>query len=325
MITWETYLFLQCLFGCVPPERAECITLTAIHPDGEHPVISRHTLIGSQIQRQLDLERLSHANDLGWGAFVSMATCRPGLDQLHRGTRGDLVSLSALFLDVDEPLTAKRQRDLNALRKPPSCLVRSGGGYHSYWFLAKPTGDFAAADLVLLYLASRFGGCHFASTQPMRLPGTMNTKPERHGARCQIVELHDERRYSFTDFLPHLAALPALQAFPGRNRARRPTHHRSSNRDTHQFDPLNPVLISAIVKVLVDDYGGFDRRGWIASLCPCGHTRDHPGKHFNFNATLGIGHCFGRHGRLYLNELCPLLGVNAQDYGGVYLKPRKAA
>ena len=51
---------------------------------------------------------------------------------------------------------------------------------------------------------------------------------------------------------------------------------------------------------------------------PLDHERDAPGSHFFFNPSLGLGHCFGKHGRLLLTDLCAALSLNPNNYGGIY-------
>ena len=84
----------------------------------------------------------------------------------------------------------------------------------------------------------------------------------------------------------------------------------------HSF---NPRLIGAVQQGLEDQYSGrWQRNGWLAALCPCGHQRDGPGMHFGFNPLSGVGVCLGRHGRLLLKDLCLLLHLQPSDYGGFY-------
>lgn len=86
-------------------------------------------------------------------------------------------------------------------------------------------------------------------------------------------------------------------------------------------DELNPDLVEAVVHVLLRDYAGFvQHNGWIGALCPCGHSRDQPGRHFGFSPQHGVARCFGRHGQLLVKELCTLIGVDPASYGGLYRK-----
>jgi len=85
------------------------------------------------------------------------------------------------------------------------------------------------------------------------------------------------------------------------------------------LESLNPRLITAVAQQLEGQYAGrWQRNGWLAALCPCGHTRDHPGQHFAFNPVNGEGVCLGRHGAMRLKDLCHQLHLDPMDYGGFY-------
>jgi hypothetical protein len=188
-------------------------------------------------------------------------------------------------------------------------IVHSGGGYHAYWLLDEPTTELNTARQVLQGLVRTFGGDGLSPAQSLRLPGTVNTKPERGGAVCHLVELSD-RRYPLSDFQPFIPPMPSP---PTRRPAGQVSQHTGSR-------TLNPQLIHAITTVLYRDYGAQEQRrsAWIAALCPCGHARDSPGAHFFFNPIIGCGRCHGRHGALRLTDLCSILGIDAAAYGGVY-------
>ncbi|MBN2470986.1 MAG: hypothetical protein JXN59_09695 [Anaerolineae bacterium] len=283
-------------------------TFTAIHPERGHPTPSRHLVRGDSTSLVEALEALLAANAKGWGAFVAVATRQPGLTRWQRGGKADLVALPALYVDIDRP-PMEAIRDLRRVKIPPSCLVGSGRGLHAYWWLRPATRDLESAQAILSRLAWIVRGDSLSVAQSLRLPGSMNTK---HGRPCRIMGLHPERRYTLEDFSAYL---------PRKRPADRPSikqHRRSSAKSTNPLyaatssppHSLNPELIHQIERALIQDYAGCRREnGWIASLCPAGHEHDRPGQHFHFNPVLGMGHCFGRHGRLLLKDLCPLLGI----------------
>jgi hypothetical protein len=198
---------------------------------------------------------------------------------------------------------------LRRARLPPSAIVHSGGGYHAYWLLDKPTRDLNTARQVLQGLARTFDGDSLSPAQSLRLPGTANHKPERGGAVCHLVESSD-RHYRLSDFQSLIPPVPHLRE---RRTAARASHLPNSKN-------LNVQLIHAITTVLYRDYAAREQRqsDWLAALCPCGHARDAPGAHFYFNPIIGCGRCHGRHGTLRLTDLCSVLGINAADFGGVY-------
>ena len=297
-----------------------CMTFSALDSVGTRPTPSRHVPLGDLAAQTDTLLRLQAANRLGWGACVGIATRRAGLGRWSRGSRRDLVELSALFVDVDTPGAALDR--LHSFTLPPSCIISSSGPadrYHVYWFLVSPTRSFEQADRALRGLAAFFDADPVLTVaHSMRLPGTINTKPERAGALCNILELDPQRRYDLAQFTPYLAAAPAQ-------------NHRQSWANTASWQQaregdLNPDLVRDVVDCLMTSYGGFLKPNgqWISALCPCGHKHDSPGRHFGFNPTIAIGVCFGKHGRLLLKDLCRAMKLDLRDYGWILKKKASA-
>lgn len=305
----ETLAFLHALY---PPMQGGLLTLTAIYPNRQRFTPSHHIRLGDELALTDTLTRLLAANRAGWGAYLSVATRKADLGRWRRGGRTDLNTLSALFVDIDRrPESAQAQ--LRVAESPPSCLVHSGSGLHAYWFLQQPTNNFDLADYVLRRLAMLYNGDTTNVTGALRLPGSINTKPGRSGASCQVIELHPDRRYRLEDFP---AVIP-----PSDSRRQLKTvldFNTVQPIPSHIPCPLNPNLIRAIVDRLLNDCEGYVKaNGYIAALCPCGHHCDCPGQHFNFDASRAFGTCFGRHGRLLLKDLCIALHVDPTDYGGL--------
>jgi hypothetical protein len=165
------------------------------------------------------------------------------------------------------------------------------------------------ARQVLQGLARAFGGDGLSPAQSLRLPGTVNHKPERGGAVCHLVE-NSDHHYCLSDFQTFIPPIPRQLAQRSAARASNHTGNRT----------LNVHLIHAITTVLYRDYAAREQRrsDWLAALCPCGHARDSPGAHFYFHPAIGCGRCHGRHGTLRLTDLCSVLGIDAATYGGVY-------
>jgi hypothetical protein len=301
----DTLPFLMALYRDVQG----WITFTAVHPDSRHPAPSRHVRAGDENALRETLDLLSTANQAGWGAYLSIATRKADLGRWRRGGQTDLLALPSFFVDIDrEPGQALLR--LRECALPPSCIIRSGHGLHAHWLLSEPTTAFDQASRALRGLAAHFDGDHTNVAQMLRLPGSINTKPNRQGARCEIIELCPERRYNLLDF-PAFMRIPSSTSW---------THQRA---DVAHFPVvntvLNPALIEAVVDQLIVAYGGYRKpNGYLAALCPCGHGHDHPGQHFNFDANRAIGTCFGRHGRLLLKDLCDWLGIRPSVYGGLF-------
>lgn len=305
----DTLAFLDVLY-----ERGESVgssarlTFTVIHPNGKFPTPSRHIPLDNRVALLDTLQRLSDTNRMGWGAYFAVGLRQPGLSRWKRGGAAEVVALPAFYTDIDDPTDAALIQ-LRGARLPPSIIVHSGGGYHAYWLLDEPTADLNTARQVLQGLSRTFGGDGLSPAQSLRLPGSVNHKPERGGAVCRLVELSD-RRYLLSNFQSFIPPTPC------------PTAQRSTLQTTYPTGSrtLNAELIHAITAVLYRDYAAREQRrsDWLAALCPCGHARDSPGAHFFFNPTIGCGRCHGRHGTLRLTDLCSVLGIDAATYGGVY-------
>lgn len=295
-------------------QTAGYLTLTAIHPDKQHPTPSRHLPITDQAAIHAALAALRQANQQGWGAYFSPALRSQPLDRWHRGGQADLLTVPVLFADLDGDLHASFDRlQRSGWRQPrlppPSAMIGSGRGLHLYWFI-DPTTDFGLADRVLAGLAQQLGGDVLNTTYAMRLPGTHNTKREVNRP-CQLLWLTEQRRYPLADFTAFQVE-PAPVVIPEVT-VRAPPDPAN--------DPLNPTLVQQVVTVLLAEQQGFvQKNGWIGSLCPGGHARDAPGKHFGFLPDKGVARCFGRHGRMLLKDLCTLLEIDPAHYGGVYRK-----
>jgi hypothetical protein len=304
----DTLAFLDVLFErCSPLRSFVSLTFTAIYPDGKFATPSRHISLNDRAGMLDTLQRLSDTNRMGWGAYFAVGLRKPGLSRWKRGGAAEVVALPAFYTDIDDPTDAALTK-LRTARLPPSMIVGSGGGYHAYWLLDEPTTDLNAARQVLQGLARTFGGDGLSPAQSLRLPGTVNTKPERDGALCCLVETSD-RHYRLSDFQAFIPPMP-------RPLARRPTAQVSYHTGSRT---LNTELIHAITATLYRDYAAREQRStWLAALCPCGHARDAPGAHFFWNPTIGCGRCHGRHGTLRLTDLCSVLGIDAAIYGGVY-------
>lgn len=280
----DTRTFLQVAFEeCA----TACLTLTAIHPSGKHPTPSRHLpLADSQLLTQA-LADLQHANRLGWGAYFSVATRRAGLGRWQRGGKADLVQLPALFVDLDEPLPESLDR-LERFSLTPSCVVASGRGLHAYWWISPPTADWSRAQRALNALRNSLQADKTSPVSCLRLPNSLNTKPERHQARCRIVTLTDTRY--------------PLEAFEWDS----PTPQTA--RPPHRYTPPHSRRVQAVAEALLYRYGGrYKRNGWLEARCPLPHQRDGVGVHFAFNPESGVGVCLGKHGTLPLSTLSHLL------------------
>ncbi|MCS7072677.1 MAG: RepB family DNA primase [Anaerolinea sp.] len=297
----ERSAFFAALLARCTDYRSTCLTLTAMHPDGEHPTPSRHIPLHDRAGLHSALAQLDKANAQGWGAYFAVGLRRPGLTRWQRGGAVDVVALPALFVDVDDP-SAEALTRLQCADPAPSCVVASGGGYHAYWWLDEPTTDLSTARLLLRGLAAALGGDRLSAAQSLRVVGSTNTKPARGNSLCRLVELH-ERRCALQDFTAYLlrpALRPARQ--PGQSAA---------------LCVPSADLIARVTHVLLQR-GGRLRGDWVNGRCPFPERHKHGDQHpsFGFNMRSGCGYCHVC-GTLLLKALCPALGISAFD------QPRK--
>ena len=196
--------FLSALYPNLPAElwlEIRCIHLTT----GEIRVL--WSQMSNTKQQEAILKQSDKLNAEGYGVYFA-----PCLRKEKKGNADSAGLLPALWVDVDcDDDSQKRERALMKLREfdpMPSIIVDSGGGWHSYWLLDEPfkletedhkqkisqimQGLFTALDGDEGYVKS------VASI--MRLPSTINTKPERNNAPVEIIEWCPEHRYPLSDF-----------------------------------------------------------------------------------------------------------------------------
>jgi hypothetical protein len=156
----------------------------------------------------------AHATE---NVYVAVATRQDD----SNGTLENCQHLAALFADLDfkrTPETPTRAR-LARLQPPPSAVVHSGGGFHVYWFLREPLdlrdpGACVEAYHLLRRLAHALGGDPTVAepARVLRLPGTVNCKPDYDAPRPVVLEsLEAERRYNPSELDELLPAAPPVE------------------------------------------------------------------------------------------------------------------
>ncbi|MCC7208604.1 MAG: hypothetical protein IT323_14955 [Anaerolineae bacterium] len=296
----ETRTFLNDCFAGYGPDEVGYLTLTAIHPAGNRPTPSRHVRLGDVGGLERTASRLMRANARGWGAYFGVALRKTNLGRWGRGGKCDLISLPALFVDIDDADMGRWQ--LGFFEIPASSIVHTGRGYHAYWFLDTPTTDLSLADRIIHGLALRLGGDPAISVaHSMRLPGTRNTKPGRAGAMCTLEQHHPERCYPLSDFEAY-----ARLGMPARRRRLYAPFAAFRPWSQDEMHSLRGALTDAVFELLDGRARG---NGYIAARCPFPHQVDRPGMHFSYNAETGWGRCWGKHGSISPGQLCRALGV----------------
>lgn len=140
--------------------------------------------------------------------YFAHAERKPGATQRRKV---DIAAVHWLHVDIDprlgEPVEAERQRIRALIENPPegipkpSVVIDSGRGFVASWRLAEPLRDLPAAEAANRWLAEQLGGdkCHDVS-RILRLPGTVNFKPEAQGRRARIVSHDAGAVYTFDRF-----------------------------------------------------------------------------------------------------------------------------
>ena len=191
--------FLAVLYPDVPDKL--WLELRCIHPaTGEVRLFWAQP--GSAKQCGNALQQADELNAAGFGVYFA-----PCLRKEKKGSAAAAALVPALWVDIDHTEVHDLEK-LKAFDPAPSVLVSSGGGWHAYWLLDTPFlldtdedkqrvahilhGLFKVLDGDAAYVKS------VASV--MRLPGSINTKPDRDGAMVQITDWHPERRYALNRF-----------------------------------------------------------------------------------------------------------------------------
>jgi hypothetical protein len=196
--------FLTALFGQADPKLF--LELRCIHPETEAARVL-WTPVGNP-QRLAATLRQAHAlNKSGHGAFFA-----PCLRDQKKGSAEAAALVPALWVDIDcddDPqLRSDALEKLHDFDPKPSIILDSGGGWHAYWLLDPPAElpDDAARQHIANILHGLFaavdGDPEYAKSVAslMRLPDTVNTKPERGGVVAVITEFHPDQRYTLSAF-----------------------------------------------------------------------------------------------------------------------------
>ena len=290
------------------------LTLSVIHPTRRQSVPSRHIAAANRPAIADALHRIQLTNRMGWGAYVGIGYRTQPLTRYRRGGRADILALPAIFADIERP--PEQVWPLLTTVPEPGLVIASGGGTHLYWFLKQPTRNIRQAERVLRGMALWLhADTTMTADQIMRLPGTLNTKPQRQGARCRLLNSANTS-YTLDDFFPY-----EVLATPRPKIARpRTTPHIPSRPKRRRRGQLNPCLADAVLHDLIQRYDATARgNGWYACYCPFPHRHDrYPGDHAFYNPDIGLFNCFGKHGQHLLKDIAACLGISPRTHGGLY-------
>ena len=160
--------------------------------------------------------------------FVGMALSQTELEQSRRVTKDTASGIVAFWCDIDTPCAAHKKAGLPkseaqikkflSFLPAPSMRVKSGNGLHLYWILKEPwifeTPEEKEEAIAAIYLwaktlTARAADCGFTIdslsniSQVLRIPGTLNKKPDAPTARCE-VEVITQKRYSLDDLSQYM-------------------------------------------------------------------------------------------------------------------------
>lgn len=130
----------------------------------------------------------------------------------QKGGRKEAIGcVTALWADLDKDIEPGEAARLCA-KYPikPSCVIRSGHGYHIYWLLEKPVGpkDFRTVERCNRRIAEVIGADAACAdvTRILRLPGSLNVKSEPHKVCYAMFD--EQARFSRSPFETHALLLP---------------------------------------------------------------------------------------------------------------------
>ncbi|MBI5961611.1 MAG: primase C-terminal domain-containing protein [Chloroflexi bacterium] len=209
--------FLAVLYGRADP--GLLLELRCIHPTtGAARVL--WSPVGDVRKLSAMLRQADALNQAGYGVYFA-----PCLRREKKGGAESAALVPALWADVDcDDLPDRRAKALETLTTfdpAPSILLDSGGGWHVYWLLdplvALDSDEARQKIAHLLHglFAAVGGDVEYvkSSASLLRLPDSVNTKPERGGVVAVITEFYPERQYPLSAFewlavQPHPKILP---------------------------------------------------------------------------------------------------------------------
>lgn len=218
----ERIQFLNYLFGLI--DQPTFIEITYIAPPGvevDGPRIVTHSYrLGEQRPDWYEVERM---NERGYGVYYAVTPKRRRLGRGQRSDERNTALCNALWVDVDfddgvyATLEDACDGIARAIHVPAGALVASGGGVHALWAIypvpvTPTTLPVLKATLRGLAKAVRGDTSVAELARVLRLPGTVNTKPNRNGARCEVI-----------DILPHVTRLEDYAMYRDELPPRRPT------------------------------------------------------------------------------------------------------
>jgi len=208
--------FLNHLFSGIRGENY--FELTFILPEGvtaEGPRVVSKSYNLARRDRP-DWDWVDRMNRGGYGVYYATTLKRRGINDGQRSKERDASWCSALWVDIDLDAGDYASKDdayqaICDFIPVASVVIDSGGGLHALWRITPVKVDpttLPQLKQTLKGLAMALkGDPHVAElARVLRLPGTLNTKPKRDNAPCEIVYFLDgETDYHEFDDVTRLA------------------------------------------------------------------------------------------------------------------------
>lgn len=149
-------------------------------------------------QQRVNWDYVADMNARGYGVYYALTASKRRPIPGKRRRESDASWLTCLWVDIDldDGLYPDADSALAALQAFPlfaTAIIASGGGFHALWRLRALPVD---PDVTRQAKATMQGLAQYLKADPhchdlarvFRLPGSVNTKPKRHGARCELVD-----------------------------------------------------------------------------------------------------------------------------------------
>lgn len=228
------------------------VELTFIDLKGHYELDPHIYTESYQIGRdRIDWSQVAAANARGYSVYYAVTPKKKPTPRYNRSRELDAAFCQALWVDIDlhdhpDMTLDQAFAALHRFEPMPSVIIETGGGLHGIWRIepipvSPKTLRIIKSHLrgLALYLNADTSVAELARV--LRLPGTINTKPERGGALCRFADDAAPRDVTYRlEQFPHVQAPPAIDrpmrdtppdAMPGYVRWYLTTPHAEGNRN----------------------------------------------------------------------------------------------
>lgn len=147
-----------------------------------------------------DWAKVARLNETGYGVYYGLTPKKRACGRFQRSDEGNAALVQVLWVDVDldDGVYATKadayEGIARAVHVPAGAYIDSGGGIHALWVIdpvpvTPDTLPILKATLRGLAKAVRGDLAVAELARVFRLPDTINTKPIRNGARCEVIDI----------------------------------------------------------------------------------------------------------------------------------------